>query len=142
MIFKLSTLFLSACAAVSALPMTSTQRLTDELIQKECGPLDVLNITDFSVNPWPLVAGKNVTLWMNGTVTETINEGSYLNFKVVLAPESSAPQTLFKQKVDICTEFGFECPITPGPFTFNITETIPAKFPQNISIAVFMDGNL
>lgn len=83
-----------------------------------------------------------MTVFLNGTLSDSISNQSWIAVKVVLAPESSSPQTLINQQYNLCSELGISCPVSAGSFTFNFTEILPSKFPANISIAAYVTGKI
>ena len=89
----------------------------DTIPTDNCGDAsDPLQLTSVSVSPFPLKAGANLTVSINGNLVTDVTGGSYsVNVKYMGID-------LINQSGDLCTvDPKFPCPLTHGPFS--ITES-------------------
>ncbi|KYQ91618.1 hypothetical protein DLAC_07388 [Tieghemostelium lacteum] len=86
-------------------------------------PSKYLEISNVTVEPYPLVPGHNVTLQIQGKLIKPIEHGSvritgkYLFIRVI------------NEQLDICSK-DLECPIPIGPFVFSYSSSLPPWLPS------------
>eukprot|EP01112_Ceratiomyxa_fruticulosa_P022583 TRINITY_DN831_c0_g1_i1.p1 TRINITY_DN831_c0_g1~~TRINITY_DN831_c0_g1_i1.p1 ORF type:complete len:157 (-),score=41.49 TRINITY_DN831_c0_g1_i1:158-628(-) len=94
-------------------------------IWSDCGTSsDHFQIGTVSIIPDPPVKGQPLTVSVSGTLNEEVTAGNisiYVKYGFI---------TILKQTDNICDQDYLPCPIQAGPYTHNITETIPADTPS------------
>lgn len=88
-------------------------------------------VEQVDLEPFPVVAGKNLTITASGIVKRTINPGAYVNVEVRLGYIR-----LLKQTFDLCEEsekeLGIKCPIEKGPIVVKKEVEIPGFVPGGL----------
>ncbi|KAF5094087.1 hypothetical protein D0Z03_002187 [Geotrichum reessii] len=87
----------------------------------------LVEIYRLDISPNPPEKGKNVTIYGEGIVKETIEEGAYVNVEVRYGYIK-----LLEQTFDLCEQaksVGIECPINEGKMTLNSSAAIPIEVP-------------
>jgi len=97
---------------------------------KDCFPDgSPVQITSIEVTPDPPKPGQDLTVTVNGTVTETLEDGAYADVTVKLGLVK-----LLKKRFDLCEEARnanatVQCPVEPGSYHVVHTVTLPREIP-------------
>ena len=127
------------CIAAALTPIPSGNSTT-KLPFFSCGTeSDLLNITTFSVDPFPIKAGKNVTVNVAGTLSEPLANGTTLQLQGVIGPFKFVDTT--RDLCQLLAKFNASsCPIQAGSFNYTMTQRAPTNIPAT-SIEVLLKGN-
>jgi len=134
---------LSALTAVAASPTQDMQAvllpsadevatvLSDKWSWSSCGtPDDIVEVTSLEVSPDPPEPGKNLTVNVQGTVKQQIEDGAYAYVTVKLGLI-----TLLKKTLDICEEAQnanatLQCPVAEDDYVVSQTVMLPKEIPK------------
>ncbi|KAJ3268476.1 Phosphatidylglycerol/phosphatidylinositol transfer protein [Terramyces sp. JEL0728] len=94
-----------------------------------CGTGGIFTVDTTSITPYPLVHGKNVTIFATGPSTGAINQGASIDVSVY-----KGKIRIYHQTLDLCQQSLLQtppiaCPIPAGPQTMNVTQLVPAIIP-------------
>ncbi|WOO77366.1 Phosphatidylglycerol/phosphatidylinositol transfer protein [Vanrija pseudolonga] len=97
----------------------------------DCGlPSDAITIESISVSPDPPEPGKNLTVTVEATANEVVEEGAYADVTVKLGLIK-----LLQKRFDVCEEArnanaSVQCPVQPGQYTVVQTVELPEEIPK------------
>jgi len=99
------------------------------------GVTDKMNVQSVTLNPDPAQAGRDLTVTVKATPTETINEGT-INFSA-----KAFGVEIEKLEFDLCKTVGVSCPIQAGQevtasLTYNIPKAAPAGIKAEAEISI------
>jgi len=96
----------------------------------DCGhSTDVITIDSFEISPNPPEAGKNLTVTVKASASETIEDGAYVDVTVKVGRIK-----ILSKRLDICQEAQnadaeIQCPVEPGPHSVVQTVLLPKEIP-------------
>ncbi|KAJ3308603.1 Phosphatidylglycerol/phosphatidylinositol transfer protein [Boothiomyces sp. JEL0838] len=94
-----------------------------------CGTGGIYTVDKTNISPYPLVHGKNVTIFATGTTTGVINQGASIDVSVF-----KGKIRIYHQTLDLCQQSLLQdppvtCPVPAGPQTLNVTQLVPSIIP-------------
>jgi hypothetical protein len=106
--------------ALLALIVIVTPAVAD--IWTNCSPAGaVFKLSEVTITPDPPVHGENITVVLNGTMSETITSG------IVALDVKYSIITLLNKNLSLCAET--KCPIAAGVYGTRISDLIPGDAP-------------
>ena len=95
-----------------------------------CGSAtDLLNITHFQIDPFPVHPGKNVSVSVAGNLSEQLQNGTIINIMAAMGPIR-----ILNATKDLCYELAknniSSCPIKQGSFNFTGDWLVPKTLPE------------
>jgi len=98
-----------------------------------CAPPDdyILQIDSVDLSPNPPEAGVTLSIVANGTLTQPIAKGAYVNLQV----KYNNIITLIKQTVDLCDQVknvDLDCPLDKGLLTITKDVDLPSQIPPGL----------
>ncbi|KAL1412898.1 Phosphatidylglycerol/phosphatidylinositol transfer protein [Vanrija albida] len=97
----------------------------------DCGlPSDAITIESISVSPDPPKPGENLTVTVQATANDLVEEGAYADVTVKLGLIK-----LLQKRFDVCEEArnanaSVQCPVQPGEYTVVQTVALPEEIPK------------
>ena len=89
---------------------------------------DLLNITNFNVEPFPIEAGKNVTVQIVGKLSDTLSNSTKVTLQGSIGPFKFLDTT--KKLCTLVNQYNLtSCPIKPGSFNYTMTQIAPEDIP-------------
>ncbi|KAI8903851.1 ML domain-containing protein [Gorgonomyces haynaldii] len=135
-----ASVLIASVAAIAApravTPLMAAGTPDVQTILTSCGAAtDILTKLDsVTVNPYPVVAGKPLSISASGLTTADIVNGAKLKVVVKLGP-----LPVYSKEKDVCSQPGITCPIPAGQNTINVSQDIPDIVPAgNVNVEVTM----
>ncbi|KAJ3325594.1 hypothetical protein HDV06_003412 [Boothiomyces sp. JEL0866] len=135
--------FFALLAAVFANPVLLSSRdvVGTPVNVTSCSASPSLKVSEFDVNPYPIKAGKEVTVYLKGDLGNTVvTAGSFLHLTINW---SGFSVTLFRDLCELAASYGSTCKLH-GPLTILDTFTVPTFITAdnyNITLTVLTADN-
>ncbi|KAJ7645161.1 ML domain-containing protein [Mycena polygramma] len=110
--------------------VTSEKTLAAEWSYIDCGlPTDAILLQSLSISPDPPVPGKDLTITVQGRVTQRIEDGAYADVTVKIGRIK-----LLQKTFDVCEEAlkanaSVTCPVEEGEYKVEQTVALPKEIP-------------